>query len=74
MKLNLNNTRNNNVSARVETILEAVKYINKYVDTTGLASSEMDCGFGELTDENTGKIIATISYNGMVIEMEERLK
>ena len=70
MILQLNNTKYGNIKKMVFDIREAVKVLNTYVDKTGLCSSEMDYGFGVVTDER--KILCEISYNGKIVEMSER--
>lgn len=72
MKLILNTLSRGKKSLNPKDIISAVKYLNYFVDTLHITSSDMDYGFGDLYIKNHK--IATISYNGMIIEMEKRLK
>ncbi|MFA6023551.1 MAG: hypothetical protein WC781_05675 [Candidatus Pacearchaeota archaeon] len=69
MKLILN-TLKRKKEVEVKDIFDAVKTLNKFVDKAGIKSSDMDFGFGNVLLNN--KQICEISYNGMVINMEER--
>ena len=71
MILKLNTYKFGEKEIEVNNIEEAIILLNSYVDFHQIGASDMNCEFGYLYDKNN-KFICIISYNGEIIEMQDR--
>lgn len=65
MKINLSTDASPGFSKSVTDLSDASVTLRRHVEHTGVGGSQCRRGFGDVSDE-TGKIVAHVSYNGRV--------